>query len=266
MISPQHHEPSLGEIMNSTMQKWYDEIDNCLSVSEVVPNHYESDNAPSYQNVCPIPHLGSTRVNIRCQRYYVTSVENSYILLEQKVPISIPNQNTLSRNFDYYVGYLHSAAAIGQYRIYSETDPPVLSRDHAHYEWIMLYNSYSDEAKNNNEHFATLKKIREMNPNVPGTYINIENLVKSGEGSTLVEVTLSLKIPLKAFLLFTNLKWIPNWMGTLVLEIYPTFQNIVVAPVLEEAFLQTPYIEVDASEVTANDLPNIKKMKLSRPQ
>ena len=35
--------------------------------------------------------------------------------------------------------------------------------------------------------------------------------------------------------MLTNLKWIPDWMGKLRIEIYPTYRNIVVAPVIPQS-------------------------------
>ena len=69
----------------------------------------------------------------------------------------------------------------------------------------------SDEAKENNPAYATIKKIREMNPNAPGVYIDTTAI----NGDTDVMVTIPLKIPLSQFLMLTNLKWIPDWMGSL---------------------------------------------------
>lgn len=40
----------------------------------------------------------------------------------------------------------------------------------------MMYNSVSDEAKNNSDLYVTLEKIREMNPMVPGVYVNLAEL------------------------------------------------------------------------------------------
>src|SRR5215469_12007133 len=203
MFAAHNHEASLGEVMNSTIAKFYDDIDNCITVSEVVPGQCKYEDAPSYQSAPPIPERGRTRVDIHCRNYYVISMENSYITLKQVVKIRIPKYDGEYAK-KYYVGYLTSIAAIQQYMMFSETNPPFHQNDNAHFEWLMLYNSYSDEAKENNEHFATLKKIREQNPNVPGTYIDISELTTSSNppANYEIEVPITLKIPLKHFTLF----------------------------------------------------------------
>lgn len=40
----------------------------------------------------------------------------------------------------------------------------------------MMYNSVSDEAKENSDLYATLHKIRTMNPNVPGVYVDLSSV------------------------------------------------------------------------------------------
>jgi len=67
----------------------------------------------------------------------------------------------------------------------------------AQYEWFMLYNSISDEAKNGSDCYATLDKIRKQDPNVPGTYIDLSNLrsINGLTGDTTVKVEIKLRIP-----------------------------------------------------------------------
>src|SRR5215469_3167896 len=236
MFAAHNHEASLGEVMNSTIAKFYDDIDNCITVSEVVPGQYKYEDAPSYQSAPPIPERGRTRVDIHCRNFYVISMDNSYIELSQTVKIKVPKYDGEYVK-KYYVGYLTSIAAIQQYRMYSETEPAFHQNDVANFEWLMLYNSYSDEAKENNEHFATLKKIREQNPNVPGTYIDISGLTTtpSPPANYEIEVPITLKIPMQHFTLFTNFKYYPSWMGKVILDIVPSYTNILVAPVIPEA-------------------------------
>src|SRR5215469_12279342 len=235
MFASHNHEASLGEVMNSTIAKFYDDIDNCITVSEVVPGKYTYSDAPSYQSAGEIREKGRTRVDIHCNNYYIISMENSYITLKQRIRIKIPKYETTHYVTKYYVGYLTSIAAIQQYRMFSETEPAFHQNDLANFEWLMLYNSYSDEAKENNEHFATLKKIREENPNVPGTYIDISGLTTTSSGYEVDVFLDDLKIPLKHFTLFSNFKYYPSWMGKVIIEIIPSYTNIVIAPVIPEA-------------------------------
>src|SRR5215469_6143870 len=257
MFAAHNHEASLGDVMNSTIAKFYDDIDNCITVSEVVPGKYTYSDAPSYQSAGEIREKGRTRVDIHCQNYYIILMENSYIMLKQRIRIKIPKYETTHYVKKYYVGYLPSIAAIQQYRMFSETEPAFHQNDLANFEWLMLYNSYSDEAKENNEHFATLKKIREENPNVPGSYIDISGLTT--DSNYEVDVYLDdLKIPLKHFTLFSNFKYYPSWMGKVIIDIVPSYSNIVIAPVVPEAtFTMFPDLQTKIDAYNSGTTPPI---------
>ena len=251
MLAPQNFEPGIGDIMsNTSIAKWYDDVESCFNDSEVIPGTYEYTTATAWGNVGAIAEGASTNFTIKANRYNIISLENSYITLEQRVPIRIPTQAN-SGFTKFYVGYLMSAACIGSYRLYSETTPIAQQNiNHAHYEWFMLYNSMSDVAKENNPAFATINKIREMNPNVPGVYIDTTAI----NGDTDVMVTIPLKIPLSQFLMLTNLKWIPDWMGSLRIEAIPSYRNIVIAPVIPQGIFETYSIiqtQMDAHNIQA---------------
>jgi hypothetical protein len=75
---------------------------------------------------------------------------------------------------------------------------------------------------------------------VPGEYINVSKIATNTE----IEVEMDLMIPLSRILLFRNLRWIADWMGSWELELFPTHQNILVAPVIPEAvFTLYPQIQ-----------------------
>jgi hypothetical protein len=146
-----------------------------------------------------------------------------------------------------------SAACIGAYAIDTNTDP-LLNVTHPHYEWDIMYKSIPDSVKESDPNYATIAKIRRMDPNVPGVYIDVSQF--NAEREIVVEIPL--RIPLTQFMLFTNLKWIPNWMGKIILRITPSFRNIVIAPVIEEAmFTLNPNIVTTMNTQNNNgDNPN----------
>ena len=94
----------------------------------------------------------------------------------------------------------------------------------------MLYNSLSDEAKNGSDCFATIDKIRHRNPLVPGTYVNLSSITAETE----ITVKIPLRIPVPFFLILFNLRYFPNWAGKLNIELIPTYQNLVIAPVIDD--------------------------------
>ncbi len=227
MFAPQNQQPDIIDAWSGTLQDWYESIDNALSVSEVIPGNYDYTTAPSYGNVGDINEGDSTYVDVCCDRFKIISLDNSFISLEQEVTLKVPSQTGLKFQ-EYYIGYKCSADIIDAYRIYSNTDK-VQDVHNARYEWFMLYNSISDEAKNGSDCFVTLDKIRNHNPMVPGTYVDLSNITAETE----IKVKIPLRIPVAHFLILFNLRYFPNWAGKLNIEIFPTFQNLVIAPVID---------------------------------
>ncbi|KAH0785181.1 hypothetical protein GPJ56_010824 [Histomonas meleagridis] len=142
--------------MSGKSQDWYNEVDEAVKASEIIPGNYEYTTATSYGNVGDINEGDTTYVDILTDRFNIIGLDNSYITLEQEVPITVPPQSNLLFEV-YYVGYKCSADAIDQYRVYSNTDK-IQDVHNARYEWFMLYNSLSDEAKAGNDCFATSEK------------------------------------------------------------------------------------------------------------
>ena len=228
MFAPQNQQPDVIDAWSGTLQDWYDSIDNALTVSEVIPGNYDYTTAPSYGNVGDINEGDSTFVDIACDRFKIISLDNSFISLEQEVKIKVPSQANLKFT-EYYIGYKCSADIIDQYRIFSNTDK-VQDIHNARYEWFMLYNSLSDEAKKGSDCFATIDKIRHRNPLVPGTYVNLSSITAETE----ITVKIPLRIPVPFFLILFNLRYFPNWAGKLNIELIPTYQNLVIAPVIDD--------------------------------
>ena len=245
MFAPQNQEPDIIDAWSGTLQDWYDSIDNALTVSEIIPGNYEYSTATSYGNVGDINEGDSTFVDVFCDRFKIISLDNSYISLEQEVIIKVPSQKDLVFT-EYYIGYKCSADIIDHYRFYSNTDK-IQDVHNARYEWFMLYNSLSDEVKNGSDCFATIDKIRNHNPMVPGVYVDLSKITAEKE----ITVKIPLRIPVAFFLMLFNLRYYPNWAGKLSIEIFPTYQNLVIAPVVShEAFVE----HKERIETTSYDL------------
>ena len=233
MLNPQNETNDITDTLNGSLTTWYSNVDSALKASECVPGYYEYAQAPSYGTQCPVNEGGSTRIDIAGSRFDIISIDNSYIDVEFEVPINIPriNADANSANTDgggrtedyiYYVGFKSAFDLIDSYRIYSNGDL-VYTQNHANFESFINYISLTDQAKENSACFATLSKIQAIKPNVPGTYIRIE-----GEQRQFTfTANIKLKIPLNAFLMLSNLKWFPGFMGRLTIEIYPTYKNLV---------------------------------------
>ena len=229
MFAPQNQQPNVIDSMSGSMEDWYNAVDEAVKKSEVIPGNYEYTVATSYGNVGQIAEDSSTYFDISCDRFKVISLDNSYITIEQDIKIKVPDQTNVTYS-TYYIGYKFAADCIDQYRIYSNTDL-VQTQNHARYEWFMIYNSVSDEAKENSDLYATLHKIRTMNPMVPGVYVDLHSIPDANQ---FITVHLKNRIPLSAFLTLFNLRFFPNWSGKMSIEVYPSYKNLVIAPVIPE--------------------------------
>ena len=245
MFAPQNQQPNVIDSMSGSMEDWYNAVDEAVKKSEVIPGNYEYTVATSYGNVGKIAEDSSTYFDINCDRFKVVSLDNSFITVEQDLKINVPTQAGVTFR-TYYIGYKYAADVIDQYRIYSNTDI-VQTQNHARYEWFMMYNSVSDEAKENSDLFATTHKIRTMNPMVPGVYVDL-SAINPGKD---VYIHLKVRIPVSTFLTLSNLRFFPNWSGKLSIEIYPSYKNLVICPCIPEAaFGNVDFIKLYKKNIT----------------
>ena len=237
MLSPQNQQFTVLDSIESTQSAWYDEIDSAIRRSDIIPGDYEYTSATSYGNTGAIEEGASTYVDLAPPRFKIISLDNSYITIKQTIKIHF--NKDMSSNFltkKWYVGYKYAPECIGAYRIHTNTDL-LQTVNHANYEWFLIQNSIADTVKEKDECFATIDKIRRMDPNVPGVYIDLSNFSST---SNEIPITLNLKIPISSFLIFYNLKFFAEWMGKICIEIYPTFKNLVIAPIVDPYTTQFP--------------------------
>ena len=232
MNAPQNQQPTVIDSMDGTLTEWYNAVDDAFRLSEVIPGNYEYTIATSYGNQCPVSEGGMTNIDISCERFHCISLDNTYILFEQTIPIHIPAYTDLgydAKPDGLYIGYKSVFDAIDQYRIYSNGDL-IQTQNHANYESFIMYNLLTDQAKNNSDLYATCNKLSSLNPNVPGVYIDTATWPEN----KTINIHLKLRLPISMFLLFTNLKWMPGFMGKITLELYFSYKNLVVYPLFQK--------------------------------
>lgn len=233
--TPQNKANSIMDTLEGVISDWYDQVDGLLKASEFIPGNYEYSQNIAYSNSNEFREGGQTHVDISCDRFKIISLDNSYIDIEMNFPIKTPNfvakssSYTLIKPKYWYIGFKSVFDVIDQYRIYSNSDL-IQTQNHANYESWLQYISISDDAKMNSECYATWDKIQKMDEDVPGIYIKADNLAVE----QVINVPLHLKIPLNQFLMLANLKWFPGFFGKMTLEIYPSYRNLVVCPVLQD--------------------------------
>ena len=226
-LAPQNHSPDITDALDGSLTTWYESVNNCLKSSECVPGNYEYAQSPSYGNQCPIQEGASTKITVKCNRFEIIDIDNSYIDAVIQVPITIPAQHASGeRNYlqippMYYIGYKNVFDMIDQYRISSNGDL-IYTQNHCNYESFLNYISITDSAKENSPCYATYDKVRAKNPNVPGVYLQLDNTA-----AFTLTVDIPLKIPLNMFPVLRHLKYYPGFNGALDIEIYPSYKNLV---------------------------------------
>ena len=233
----QNKSASILDALEGTVEEWYDQVDGLLKASDFIPGNYEYSINVAYANSGTFTEGGQTHLDISCDRFKLISLDNSYIDLQMSAPITVPDASisasgyTSHRINKYYIGFKSAFDAIDQYRIYSNTDL-IQTQNHANYESYLQYMALSDAAKENSELYATWDKIQTLNEDVPGVYVDLSDVPITT--SLTMNVNLHLRIPVNQFLMLGNLKWFPSFFGKLTLEIYPSFRNLVVCPIISE--------------------------------
>ena len=257
----QNHSASIMDVLEGTVEEWYDQVDGLLKASDFIPGNYEYSINVAYSNSGEFDEGGQTNVDISCDRFKIISLDNSYISLEMDIPITIPAhevpQNSTTQRFKkFYIGFKSAFDAIDQYRIYSNTDL-IQTQNHANYESYLQYMALSDAAKENSELYATWNKIQNLNEDVPGVYVDV-TAIATANAATEITIPLKLRIPLNQFLMFANLKWFPGFFGKLVLEIYPSYKNLVVCPIINDTTI------LETNEAAAAAAAKIKMSEIAK--
>ena len=233
----QNKAASILDTLEGTVEEWYDQVDGLLKASDFIPGNYEYSINVAYANSGTFTEGGQTHLDISCDRFKLISLDNSYINLDMTIPIKIPTAAAAAQDHSrhrfnkFYIGFKSAFDAIDQYRIYSNTDL-IQTQNHANYESYLQYMALSDSFKENSELYATWDKIQALNEDVPGVYIDLSEVDVNRE--LTININLHLRIPVNQFLMLGNLKWFPSFFGKLTLEIYPSFRNLVVCPIISE--------------------------------
>ena len=249
MFAAQNQEPSIIDALGSNITDWYNAIDEGLRKSDIIPGTYEYTTHPSYGNVGQLQEGADTNLDVQLNRWCVASLDNSFITLEQQIPITITTTTAHALKDNkipsiFYIGYQYAAEAIYAYDIYSNSDR-IQNITRANYEWFLLRNSVQPESKMNSETYATLEKVRRRDPHVPGVYVDLSKLEKDKP----ITVNLKVKIPLNSFLLLRQLRYVLDSFGKITINITPSYKNLVVAP----AFDPMEYNGLTAAQKTAFD-------------
>jgi hypothetical protein len=106
----QNKAQSIMDVLEGTVEEWYDQVDGLLKASDFIPGNYEYSVNVAYANSGEFDEGGQTHVDIGCDRFKIISLDNSYITLEMTFPITVPalgtiNGHTLKRIKKFYIGF-----------------------------------------------------------------------------------------------------------------------------------------------------------------
>ena len=91
MWNEQNHPASICDVLEGTVEEWYDQVDGLLKASDFIPGNYEYSINVAYANAGEFQEGGQTHVDISCDRFKLISLDNSYISLEMEIPINKPS-------------------------------------------------------------------------------------------------------------------------------------------------------------------------------
>ena len=227
MYAAQNQIPTIIDSLSGNITDWYEACDNAIAKSEIIPGTYEYTSAVSYGNVGTIQEGSSTMVDIACNRFEIISIDNSYIYVVQAHELQVPklNDNRIVRPlFCYSTQY--APECIAGYRLYSNSDL-IQTVTFANYEWFALRNSVQPEAKETSDDYATIDKVRRMDPHIPGIYVDFSNI----DNNRTVKVKTKTKVYLNSFLTLRHLRYLANFQGKITIEIIPSYHGFCLVPV-----------------------------------
>ena len=86
----QNHANSIMDVLEGTVEEWYDQVDGLLKASDFIPGNYEYAINVAYSNSGSFQEGGQTHVDIGCDRFKIISLDNSYISLDMTIPVTVP--------------------------------------------------------------------------------------------------------------------------------------------------------------------------------
>jgi hypothetical protein len=93
-----------------------------------------------------------------------------------------------------------------------------------------------------------MEKVREMNPTSAGIFIDVSGYTTADWR----EFDIPVMIPLHSWGILKDIRWIHDWMGKLRIEIQPTYQNLVIAPVIPQSKFNRPSKLMDVIDTYNN--------------
>jgi hypothetical protein len=138
--------------------------------------------------------------------------------------------STFNKYRTLFIGWKNSIEALARYDII--VDGAKLYQQSWVGEESFIYNAGMSESvrRRNPWSFTSWENVKNMDDSVCGVYVTLDN-VEDIVGPYDIKVQIPIKINLHQFLVLSSVRYLPSFCGRWEIELYPAWQNLVVATV-----------------------------------
>ena len=237
MIGSHNATNDLTDSQGFSIQSYYDAVLSAISESDIFPNSYEDVyTAPvSGAMECGMEQLTVMSMPCDTLRFIDLNESDLHFTMRYKYTLNAPQQylgeGGKKKYYTYYIGPKRSFDIIGHYLLQSNNDVPFLDVVDSHFESFIDYIATINDGTAD-ETTATVEKIREMSPFVPGFY---HTMTANSSPTNEYVKELKFRVPITDWHVMRDLRWFQNWMGELKFQLYPTVSKFCIMPVWSKA-------------------------------
>jgi hypothetical protein len=135
-----------------------------------------------------------------------------------------------------FIGFKNSLEALGRYDIYVDSTK-IYSQAWMGEESFIFHAGISENVRRRNPWtYTTWEAVKNMSEDVCGVYVNIGDAARTNPGDE-IKVTIPVKINLHQILMLASVRYLPSFCGKWEIELYPSWDNLVIAPIPPETIL-----------------------------
>jgi hypothetical protein len=241
-LNPAAEGRSLYDALEGSVTGYFTRLAGVLQRNESVNGLYKTTVTSSYGANTPfkIPSFG--RVCISTNGAAVVDMANSFITMKLhfrlKFGVAMDSKpggagagayTTIPEARVLFIGWKNSLEAVSRYDIYVDSSK-IYSQTWVGEESFIFNAGMSESVRRRNPwSFTSWENVRNMDPAVCGVYVTLsDNDIAAGDA---FEVDIPIKINLHQFLVLSSVKYLPSFCGRWEIELYPSWENLVVAPV-----------------------------------
>lgn len=257
MIGSTNKTNDITDSQGYSIQNYYEAVLSAIAVSDIYPNSYEDVYTSPVSGAMACGMEQETVMLMSCDslRFIDLNESDIHYTMTYNYKLNAPKQyigaNGTKKYYTYFIGPKRTYDIIGHYLLQSNNDVPFLDVVNSQYESFIDYiATITDGAAD--ETTATIEKIRQKNPFVPGFY----HVMTANSTNTEYTKEIHGRIPITNWGCMKDLKWFMSWMGELKFHIYPTVSKFCIVPVWSDAdieYMTTHEFTADGAAVGANN-------------